>query len=138
MLPARINLDVVTPERLVFSREVEEMILPGSEGYLGVRPGHTPLLAGLGIGILSWRRGSATEFMAVARGFAEVLPDRVTVLAETAELAGEVDLGRAQAALERAKEKIAGAGEAGTNFRRARAALLRAATRVNVANRRSR
>jgi F-type H+-transporting ATPase subunit epsilon len=134
MLPSKINLDVATPERLVFSQEVDELILPGSEGYLGVRPGHTPLMVGLGVGMISWRRAGREGHMAVSLGYAEVLPNRVVVLAETAEMAHEIDVERARSAKERAEERLARAGDPEATFEGARAALLRAATRLNVAS----
>ena len=133
MLPSKINLDVATPERLVFSQEVDELILPGIEGYLGVRPGHTPLLVGLGVGMLSWLRAGQEGHMAVSLGYAEVQPDRVVVLAETAEMAQEIDLDRARTAKERAEQLLERKQDPDATFEGARAALLRAATRISVA-----
>ncbi len=133
MLPSKINLDVVTPERLVLSSDVDELILPGSEGYLGVRPGHTPVLAGLGVGVLSWLRNGREGKMAVALGYAEILPDRVVVLAETAELAEEIDTERARAAQDRAQKRLSSQGDPQVDADRARASLLKAATRLSVA-----
>ena len=133
MLRSKINLDVATPERLVFSQEVDELILPGSEGYLGVRPGHTRLLVGLGVGMLSWRRAGQEGHMAVSLGYAEVQPDRVVVLAETAERAQEIDLDRARTAKERAEQLLERRQDPEATFEGTRAALLRAATRISVA-----
>ena len=133
MLRSKINLDVATPERLVFSQEVDELILPGSEGYLGVRPGHTRLLVGLGVGMLSWRRAGQEGHMAVSLGYAEVQPDRVVVLAETAERAQEIDLDRARTAQERAEQLLERRQDPEATFEGTRAALLRAATRISVA-----
>ncbi len=133
MLPSKINLDVVTPERLVLSSDVDELILPGSEGYLGVRPGHTPVLAGLGVGVLSWLRNGREGKMAVALGYAEILPDRVVVLAETAELAEEIDTERARAAQDRAQKRLSSQGDPQVDADRARASSLKAATRLSVA-----
>ena len=112
MLPDVIQLVIVTPERQILKETVSEVTLPGADGYLGVLPGHAPLITEIGIGELTYRTtGGQAGLLAVIRGFAEVLPDRVSVLAETAELAGEIDLPRAQAALKRAEERIAKGGE---------------------------
>ncbi len=112
---------------------MDEVILPGSEGYLGVRPGHLPLLVGLGVGELSWRRGGRQDHMAVARGYAEVLPDRVVVLAAVAERAEEIDTERAGRARARAEEMLASHDDQHVKFDQAKAALLRAVTRLSVA-----
>jgi F-type H+-transporting ATPase subunit epsilon len=128
-----IHLDVVTPERLVLSEVVDELILPGSEGYLGVRPGHTPLLVGLGVGELSWLHNGRERRMAVAMGYAEVLPTRVVVLAETAERAEEIDVERARQAKSRAESVLSRSDDSNVNLERARVSLLRAATRLSVA-----
>ncbi len=133
MSQSQIHLDVVTPERLVFSEIVDEVILPGSEGYLGVRPGHVPLMVGLGVGELSWRRGDREDHMAVAMGYAEILPNRVVILAETAERAEEIDAERATHARQRAEEMLAGNSAKPVEFEMARAAHLRAAIRLSVA-----
>jgi len=133
MSESQIHLDVVTPERLVFSEVVDEVILPGSEGYLGVRPGHLPLLVGLDVGELSWRRGTRENHMLVARGYAEVLPDRVVVLAAVAEKADEIDVDRATNARARAEDMLRKQDDPEVNFDKAKAALLRAATRLSVA-----
>src|SRR5262249_6887064 len=108
MLPDSIQLIVVTPERQLLREKVVEVQLPGAEGYLGVLPGHAPLITELGVGELSYRAagGGEAPILAVLRGFAEVLPDRVTVLAETAERAAEIDLARAERALKRAQERL--------------------------------
>ena len=129
----QITLDVVTPERLVFSEVVDEVILPGSEGYLGVRPGHVPLMVGLGVGELSWRRGTRNDHMAVCMGYAEVMGNRVVVLAETAERATEIDTERAQNARHRAEKMMGPSAEKQVDVQKANAALLRAATRISVA-----
>jgi len=129
----QIHLDVVTPERLVFSEVVDEVILPGSEGYLGVRPGHVPLMVGLGVGELSWRRGGREDRMAVAMGYAEVMANKVVVLAETAERAEEIDADRAEHARRRAEEMMGRSAETQADIQEANAALRRAATRISVA-----
>ena len=133
MTPNQIHLDVVTPERLVFSEVVDEVILPGSEGYLGVRPGHVPLMLGLGVGELSWRRGNRDDHMAISMGYAEIMGNRVVVLAETAERAEEIDAERALHARSRAEEMMGRAAEKPEDVEKANAALLRAATRIAVA-----
>ena len=106
MLPESIELVVVTPERQLLRETVIEVIIPGAEGALGVLPGHAPLMTELGIGELTYRKATSSQptTLSVVRGFAEVLPDRVTVLAETAERAEEIDLNRAEAARARAEK----------------------------------
>jgi F-type H+-transporting ATPase subunit epsilon len=127
-----IQLVVVTPVRQLFSESVTEVQLPGADGYLGVLPGHAPLITELGIGELTYRTaGGQTGLLAVIRGFAEVLPDRVSVLAETAERAEEIDINRAKEALKRAQELIAKGGE-NVDWDRASAALQRALVRIQV------
>ena len=105
-----LTLEVVTPEREVVRESVAEMQLPGLSGYLGILPGHTPLLTELGIGVLTYKKGSETGYIAVIGGFAEVLPDRVTVLAEVAERSEEIDAAQARAALDEAEKKLASSG----------------------------
>jgi F-type H+-transporting ATPase subunit epsilon len=132
MLPESIQLVVVTPERQVLKETVSEVQLPGADGYLGVLPGHAPLITELGIGELTYRsRGGQAGLLAVIRGFAEVLPDRVSVLAETAEFAADIDLSRAQSALKRAQERIAAGGE-NIDWDRATLSLQRALVRIQV------
>jgi F-type H+-transporting ATPase subunit epsilon len=131
MLPESIQLEVVTPERRVVSETVDEVILPGSEGYLGVLPGHTPLLTTLGIGQIMFRRGTARHYLATVGGFAEVLPDRVSILAEVAERAEEIDRERAQKALDRATARLRDR-DPDTDFRRAQEALRKALLRLDV------
>jgi F-type H+-transporting ATPase subunit epsilon len=127
-----IQLVVVTPVRQLFSESVTDVQLPGADGYLGVLPGHAPLITELGIGELTYRTaGGQTGLLAVIRGFAEVLPDRVSVLAETAERAEEIDINRAKEALKRAQELIAKGGE-NVDWDRASAALQRALVRIQV------
>jgi len=127
-----IQLVVVTPVRQLLSESVTEVQLPGADGYLGVLPGHAPLITELGIGELTFRTaGGQTGLLAVIRGFAEVLPDRVSVLAETAERAEEIDINRAKEALKRAQDLIAAGGE-NVDWDRASAALQRALVRIQV------
>ncbi|PYT09750.1 MAG: F0F1 ATP synthase subunit epsilon [Acidobacteria bacterium] len=96
MLPEKLTLEIVTPERRVLTETVDEVVLPGRLGYLGVLPGHAPLLTALSIGELEYRQGSVKRYLAIAWGFAEVLPSRIIVLAETAERAEEIDVDRAR------------------------------------------
>lgn len=136
MQPDAIQLVIVTPERQLLSERVVEVTLPGADGELGVLPGHAPLITELGIGELRYRTvaGAMSDPIAVIRGFAEVLQDRVTVLAETAERAEEIDVERAKAALERAEKRIAaGTGATDIDWDRATAALQRAMVRLKVA-----
>src|SRR5690349_343397 len=106
-LPTKLLLEIVTPDHALVREEVDELQIPGSEGYFGVLPGHTPLLATLKIGELWYRIGQEKHYLAIAGGFAEVLPDRVTILAQIAERAQDVDLTRAEAARKRAEERLA-------------------------------
>jgi F-type H+-transporting ATPase subunit epsilon len=134
MLPEAIELTVVTPERQLLRETVLEVTIPGLDGQLGILPGHAPLITELGIGELSYRTATSSvpTSLAIIRGFAEVLPDRVTVLAETAERAGEIDLARAEAALARAGKRI-GSQDPNIDWDRATIALKRAVIRVQVA-----
>ena len=106
MLPDKLTLEIVTPERRVLSETVDEVVLPGKLGSMGVLPGHAPLLTSLGVGELEYRKGGAKRYMAVAGGFAEVLPTRVIILAGTAEKAEEIDLDRARAKRERIESQM--------------------------------
>jgi F-type H+-transporting ATPase subunit epsilon len=133
LLPEKIQLDIVTPERAVLSEAVDELILPGSEGYLGVRPGHAPLLTTLKIGKIQIRKGNEQRVLAVSWGFVEVLPDRVSILAETAERAEEIDVDRAVRAKERAEKRLK-SDDPDTDFRRAQVALEKALIRIQVAS----
>lgn len=130
-----IHLTIVTPERSLVSEQVDEIQIPGAGGYLGVLPGHAPLFTELKVGELSYRKGSNWTSLAVAWGFAEVLPDQVRVLAETAERSNEIDLERAMKAKERAEERLTRGGEA-VDYDRARIALQRALIRIQVAQKR--
>jgi len=132
-MPALL-LEIVTPDRALVREEVDEIQLPGAEGYFGVLPGHTPLLATLKVGELSYRVGQERHHLAVAGGFVEVLPDHVTVLASVAERAQEIDVARAEAARTRAEERLARPA-AEVDFERARVALIKALVRLQVATR---
>jgi F-type H+-transporting ATPase subunit epsilon len=130
-LPTKLTLEIVTPDRSLVREEVDEVQLPGSEGYFGVLPGHTPLLATLKVGELWYRIGQDKHYLAVAGGFVEVLPDRVTVLAQLGERAEEIDVARAEAAKRRAEERLAKPVD--VNLERARFSLAKALVRIQVA-----
>src|SRR6478752_1214267 len=106
-LPTTIELQIVTPDKLVLKENVDEVEIPGSQGYFGVLPGHTPLLAALAVGELWYRKGQEKTYVSIAFGFAEVLPDRVTILARLAERADEIDVDRAAEARKRAEQRLA-------------------------------
>jgi F-type H+-transporting ATPase subunit epsilon len=126
------QLEIVTPEKMVVRDVAEEMQIPGKDGYLGILPGHAPLITELAVGEITYRKGSLTEHLAVAWGFAEVLPDKVTILAETAERADEIDARRAQEAKQRAESAIAKSNTE-EDFKRTAGDLKRADTRLEVA-----
>jgi F-type H+-transporting ATPase subunit epsilon len=126
------QLEIVTPEKVVVRDTAEEMQIPGKSGYLGVLPGHAPLITELAVGEITYRRGSDTQRLAVAWGFAEVLPDKVTILAETAEKASEIDVSRAQEAKKRAEQRLT-TSNTEVDATRAENALKRAETRIDVA-----
>ena len=134
MLPEFIELVVVTPEKQLLRQGTKEVQLPGAEGYLGILPGHAPLITELGIGELSYHDASGKEsvHLAIIRGFAEVLPDRVTVLAETAEFAADIDIARAEAAKARAEQRLT-SGDTNIDWDRVTVALQRALIRIQVA-----
>ena len=130
-LPTKIALELVTPDRALVREEVDEVELPGSEGYFGVLPGHTPLLSMLMVGELWYRIGQEKRYLAVAGGFVEVLPDRVTVLAQVGERAEDIDIARAEAAKRRAEERLANPID--VDLERARFSLAKALVRIQVA-----
>ena len=127
------QFEIVTPEKLVVRDQAEEMQIPGKNGYLGILPGHAPLITELGVGEISYRSQGYTHRLAVAWGFAEVLPDKVTVLAETAERAEEIDVKRAEDAKQRAEQHLK-SGDPNTDYPRAEVALQRAESRLQVAS----
>jgi F-type H+-transporting ATPase subunit epsilon len=133
-LPTKIHLEIVTPDRSLVREDVDEVEVPGSEGYLGILPGHAPLLSTLAVGELWYRVGTERHYMALAGGFVEVLPDRVTILANIAERPQDIDVGRAEAAKRRAEERLAKAS-VDIDAERARIALLRSLIRLQVAAR---
>lgn len=132
MLPEAIELVIVTPTRQLLRTRAVEVTLPGANGYLGILPGHAPLMTELGIGELIYHGATKAEPISVIRGFAEILPDRVTVLAETAELAAEIDIERAEAAKARAEKRLT-SGDTNIDWDRAGVALQRALIRIQVA-----
>jgi F-type H+-transporting ATPase subunit epsilon len=134
MLPDSIQLIVVTPERQLLRESVVEVTVPGLDGQLGILPGHAPLMTELGIGELSYRTSTSSRpvVLAVISGFAEVLGDRVTVLAETAERAEEIDLARAEEAKARAEKRLS-AGDTNIDWDRANIALQRSVIRIQIA-----
>jgi len=129
-MASTIRLELVTPERLLLSEEVDEVVLPGYEGEFGVLPGHTQFLAILNIGIMSYRKGSETRKLALGGGFAEVTPERVVVMAETAEHAGEIDVERARRARDRAEASLKELSLDDESYAKAHAALQRAVVRM--------
>ena len=133
-LPTKLQLEIVTPDRPLVREEVDELQIPGAEGYFGVLPGHAPLLATLKVGELWYRVGQEKHYLAIAGGFAEVLPDRVTILAQVAERAEDVDVGRAEAARKRAEARLAQPPQ-DFNLERARLALTKSLVRIQVAAR---
>lgn len=137
MLPETIELVIVTPEKQLLRTKAVEVQLPGENGYLGILPGHAPLITELGIGELSYHdaSGKESEHIALIQGFAEVLGDRVTVLAETAERAEEIDVQRAKDALARAEKRLS-SNDPNIDMDRASVALQRALIRIQVATKR--
>jgi len=125
-------MEIATPSRLVVADTVDEMVIPGSQGYFGVLPGHAPLLATLGVGELTYRKGTSQFHLALTGGFAEVRNDKVIVLAENAERPDEIDRERAVKSKERAEHRLSGR-EGDVDFARAQAALARALIRLQVA-----
>jgi F-type H+-transporting ATPase subunit epsilon len=134
MLPESIELIVVTPERQILRETVVEVTIPGLDGELGILPGHAPLITELGIGEMRYRKTTSSQpiLLAILGGFAEVLPDRVTILAETAERAEEIDVARAEAAKARAEKSLA-SHDANIDWDRATVSLQRAVIRIQVA-----
>ena len=133
-LPTHLTLEVVTPDRSVVTERVDEVEIPGAEGYFGVLPGHTPLLATMQVGELWYRKGAEKVYLSIAFGFAEVLPDRVTILAQLAERADKIDITRAEAAKRRAEQRITTPAPE-MDYERARIAMMKALIRLQVASR---
>lgn len=126
------QLEVVTPVKLIVSEPADEAQIPGASGYLGILPGHAPLITELGVGAITYKSSGETHTLAVAWGFAEVLPDKVTILAETAERPQEIDVERAQHAKDRAEERLK-SNDPKLDYTRAEDAKRRAETRLDVA-----
>jgi len=134
VLPEHIQLEIVTPDKQLFSGDVEAVTVPANTGYLGILPGHAPLLAELGVGEISYKTGKDTQYLFCSWGFMEVLPERVIILAQTAESASEIDINRAEQAKSRA-ERILASKDPSLDFARAQLSLMRAMTRLNAARR---
>jgi F-type H+-transporting ATPase subunit epsilon len=133
-IPASIQLEIVTPDHVLVREEVDEVQIPGADGYFGVLPGHTPLLATLQVGAMWYRKGAEKSYLAVALGFAEVMPDRVTVLAQVGERAEDIDVTRAQSDRSAAEQQLS-RQDSGADFERARIALLKSLVRLQVSAR---
>jgi F-type H+-transporting ATPase subunit epsilon len=127
------QLEIVTPEKKVVDTTAEEVQIPGKNGYLGILPGHAPLITELAVGEITYRENSTEQHLAVAWGFAEVLPDKVTILAETAERPSEIDVDRARKSKERAEQRLT-SGDTSVDVDRALDALHRAESRIDVAS----
>ena len=132
-----LHLEIVTPERLAYEDDVDMVLVPGIDGEMGILPHHTPLVSLLGVGELTIRKGGSEETFAIAGGFLQVRPDKVVVMAETADMASEIDLERAQAARREAERELE-SGQEPADLARARAALQAALLRIRVAERRHR
>ncbi len=128
----KLTLEVVTPEKVVISEEVDEVVLPGIEGEFGVLPGHIPFLTALKVGAMYYKKGEESEYLALSWGYVEVASDRVMVLAETAEKATEIDIKRAEDSRESA-EKILTAGKEDTEYEKAQVRLEKSIIRVQIA-----
>jgi F-type H+-transporting ATPase subunit epsilon len=126
------QLEIVTPSKLLVKDAAEEAQIPGVSGYLGILPGHAPLITELAVGVLTYKASGATHTLSVAWGFMEVLPDKVTILAEAAERPQEIDVERAQKAKDRAEQRLK-SNDLEVDYTRAEDALQRAETRLNVA-----
>ena len=135
MAEKQLLLEVVTPDRLVLSTEAEVVVCPGAEGQFGVLPGHIPFLSALEIGEMYYKAGGKTEYLAVSGGFAEVTGEKVTIVAESAEVGREIDVERAKRALERAEKRLAAAKTENIDWARAEAAMRRSLMRTKVAGR---
>ena len=135
MAEKQLLLEVVTPDRLVLSTEADVVVCPGVEGQFGVLPGHIPFLSALDIGEMYYKAGGKTEYLAVSGGFAEVTGEKVTIVAESAEVGREIDVDRAKRALERAEKRLAAAKTENIDWARAEAAMRRSLMRTRVAGR---
>lgn len=127
-----LAIEILTPSRLLLQDQVDELNVPGAEGYLGILPGHTALLTTLGQGVLMYRKGEQRQYMAVFGGYMEVNDDKVTILADVAERASEIDLPRAETARDRAEEHLR-RRDIDIDYERAQAALMRSLIRLQAA-----
>jgi F-type H+-transporting ATPase subunit epsilon len=134
-IPTSLALEIVTPDRALVTEQVDEVEVPGSGGYFGVLPGHAPLLASLQVGELWYRKGQEKSYLAIAFGFVEVLPEKVTVLAQIAERAEDIDLRRAEQAKARAEQRLTPPLNPDLDFERARVAMMKSLIRLQVASR---
>ncbi len=132
----QLTLELATPTKLAVSATVDEVVIPGSQGYFGVLPGHAPLLATLGIGELTYRVGRDERHLALSGGFAEVRNDKVIILADAAETPEDIDRERAERAKQRAEQRLSGRSQEEIDYTRAMCALMRALTRLQVAGHR--
>ena len=135
MAEKQLLLEVVTPDRLVLSTEAEVVVCPGVEGQFGVLPGHIPFLSALEIGEMYYKSAGKTEYLAISGGFAEVTGEKVTIVAESAEIGREIDVDRAKRALERAEKRLTAAKTENIDWARAEAAMRRSLMRTKVAGR---
>ena len=134
-LPTSIELQIVTPDKLLVREQVDEVEIPGTEGYFGVLPGHTPMLASLAVGEMWYRKGQEKQYLSLAYGFCEVLPERVTILALLAERAEDIDPARAEEAKKRAEQRLAHLKD--IDYERARIALAKSLARLQASSRSS-
>lgn len=130
-----LAVEIVTPSRILTQEQVDEVNAPGAEGYLGILPGHTALLTTLGQGELMYRKGEQRQYLALFGGYMEVRDDQVTVLADVAERATDIDRARAEAARDRAEQRLRNMHDHDMDYERARAALMRALIRLQVSSR---
>jgi F-type H+-transporting ATPase subunit epsilon len=133
-METKIKLEIVTPNGLLLSEDIDEVTATGTEGEFGVLPGHVPFVTTLKIGMLTYKKGTDTRFVFVGSGFAEIMPDKVIILADSAEKSEDIDLERAKEAMKRAEERLKKAEE--IDFARASSSLERAITRVQIAEKR--
>jgi len=132
-LPTKLRLQIVSADRSLVNETVDEVEIPAADGYFGVLPGHTPMLASLAVGEMWYRKGQEKTYLSLANGFCEVLPDRVTILAQIAERAEDIDLARAEDAKRRAEQRLQNAKD--VDYERARTALVKSLARLQVASR---
>ncbi len=134
-MASKIKLDIVTPEKVLFSDEIEILIARAIDGDIGILPGHTPLVTGLKTGVLKIRRDGEEALIAISDGFMEVQPEQINLVVRTAELPEEIDVERAQSAMERAQKRLDDKKDEKINVARAEGALERAIARIKVSGR---